>query len=79
LAALAGLTDVDAISLSVADYAGRTQAVDLAATAIGIAILSNSVVKTAMVWVAGTRTLALRVSAATVALGLVGLVLFRFS
>lgn len=77
LAALAGLTDVDAISLSLADYAARSQALDLAATAIGIAILSNSLVKTAMVWVAGTRTLALRISAATLVLGLAGLLLFR--
>lgn len=79
LAALAGLTDVDAISLSLADYAGRSQAVELAATAIGIAILSNSLVKTAMVWVVGTQTLALRITAAMLALGLVGLLLFRFS
>ena len=79
LAALAGLTDVDAISLSLADYAGRSEAVDLAATAIGIAILSNSLVKTAMVWVVGTQTLALRMTAAMLALGLVGLLLFRFS
>ena len=76
LAALAGLTDVDAISLSLADYAGRSQAVDLAATAIGIAILSNSLVKTAMVWLAGTRTLALRISAAMLLLGLAGLLFF---
>ena len=79
LAALAGLTDVDAISLSLADYAARSQALDLAATAIGIAILSNSLVKTAMVWAAGTRTLALRISAATLVLGLAGLLLFSLN
>ena len=79
LAALAGLTDVDAISLSLADYAARSQALDLAATALGIAILSNSVVKTAMVWVAGTRILALRISAATLVLGLAGLLLFSLN
>ncbi len=79
LAALAGLTDVDAISLSLADYAARSQALDLAATAIGIAILSNSVVKTAMVWAAGTRILALRISAATLVLGLAGLLLFSLN
>jgi len=76
LAALAGLTDVDAITLSLADYAGRSQAVDSAATAIAIAILSNSLVKTAMVWVAGTRTLALRISVAMLVLGLAGLLFF---
>ncbi|MDR7122559.1 MgtC/SapB family protein [Rheinheimera soli] len=76
LAALAGLTDVDAISLSLADYASRSESVQLAATAIGIAILSNSLVKTAMVWVAGAQHLALRISAAMLVLGLAGLVLF---
>lgn len=78
LAGLAGLTDVDAISLSLADYALRTQDIDFAAMAIGVAILSNSLVKTAMVWGVGTRTLALRVSAATAALALLGVVLFSF-
>ena len=76
LAALAGLTDVDAISLSLADYAGRSQAVDSASTAIAIAILSNSLVKTAMVWVAGSQTLALRMSTAMLVLGLAGLLFF---
>lgn len=76
LAALAGLTDVDAISLSLADYAARSQALDLAATAIALAILSNSLVKTVMVWGAGTSTLAIRVSVAAVALALVGGLLF---
>lgn len=76
LAALAGLTDVDAISLSLADYASRGESVQLAATAIGIAILSNSLVKTVMVWVAGAHNLALRISAAMLVLGLAGLLFF---
>lgn len=76
LAAVAGLTDVDAISLSLADYASRGESVQLAATAIGIAILSNSLVKTVMVWVAGARNLALRISLAMLVLGLAGLLLF---
>lgn len=79
LAGFAGLTDVDAISLSLADYAGRSQSVGMAATAIGIAILSNSLVKTAMVWVVGSRILAWRVSAATAALSLVGGLLLGLS
>lgn len=79
LAALAGLTDVDAISLSLADYASRGQSIQLAATAIGIAILSNSLVKTALVLVAGTKTLALRMALAMVTLGLVGLLLFSLN
>jgi uncharacterized membrane protein (DUF4010 family) len=77
LAALAGLTDVDAISLSLADYASRGQSLDVAAIAIGIAVLSNSVVKTAMVWVAGTQTLAVRISIVMLALGLAALLLFN--
>ncbi|RVT45031.1 MgtC/SapB family protein [Rheinheimera sediminis] len=79
LAALAGLTDVDAISLSLADYASRSQSFDLAATGIGIAIFSNSVVKTVMVWVAGTRNLAVRLSAVMLILSGLGLLLFRIS
>lgn len=79
LSALAGLTDVDAISLSLADYASRGQPVQLAATAIGIAVLSNSVVKMAMVLFIGTKTLALRIAAVTLILGLTGLWLFNFS
>lgn len=76
LAALAGLTDVDAISLSMADFASRSQSVQLAAFALGIAILSNSLVKTAMVWLTGTRPLALRLAAAMLVLALSGVVLF---
>ncbi|MCA1928379.1 DUF4010 domain-containing protein [Rheinheimera sp.] len=79
LAALAGLTDVDAISLSMADYASRSQSFELAAIAIGIAILSNSLVKTSMVWLLGTKTLAWRISLATLILGMVGLLVFSMS
>jgi uncharacterized membrane protein (DUF4010 family) len=48
LAALAGLTDVDAITLSMADYA-RTNPTNVAALAVIIAAVSNTVVKCAMV------------------------------
>jgi uncharacterized membrane protein (DUF4010 family) len=60
IAALAGLTDVDAITLSMAraaDHAsGRT-----AVTAITIAVLANTLVKTGLVWWLGSRALAARV------------------
>lgn len=48
LATLAGLTDVDAITLSMAEYA-RANSVSMAATAITLAALSNTVVKAGMV------------------------------
>lgn len=48
LAALAGLTDVDAITLSMTDYA-RSNPVNVAALAVVIAAVSNTVVKCAMV------------------------------
>jgi uncharacterized membrane protein (DUF4010 family) len=79
LAALAGLTDVDAISLSLADYSARTELVNIAATGIGIAVLSNSLVKTVLVWSTGSRTLAIRISLVTTALAGLGLLLFSFA
>jgi uncharacterized membrane protein (DUF4010 family) len=45
VAALAGLTDVDAITLSMAQYAADTGESNTAATAITIAALSNTLVK----------------------------------
>jgi uncharacterized membrane protein (DUF4010 family) len=60
VAALAGLTDVDAITLSMAREADRvTPAV--AVTAITIAVIANTVVKTGLVWWLGSRTLIARV------------------
>jgi len=48
VAALAGTTDVDAITLSMSEYARRAE-VDVAVTAIVIAALTNTVVKALMV------------------------------
>ena len=48
VAALAGTTDVDAITLSMSEYAQRGE-VDVAVTAIVIAALTNTVVKALMV------------------------------
>ena len=56
VAALAGTTDVDAITLSMAQYA-REGSVDVASHAIVIAVLSNTVVKTGMVVALGTPAL----------------------
>jgi uncharacterized membrane protein (DUF4010 family) len=56
VAALAGTTDVDAITLSMAQFA-RTGSADIAANAITIAALTNTVVKTAMVAALGSGRL----------------------
>jgi uncharacterized membrane protein (DUF4010 family) len=64
VAALAGLTDVDAITLSMADAARRDVQAGTAVGAIVIASLSNTVVKTAMVAALGGRALRSRVLAA---------------
>jgi uncharacterized membrane protein (DUF4010 family) len=49
VAAIAGSTDVDAITLSMAQYAQQAGREQLAATALVIAVLSNTLVKTALV------------------------------
>jgi uncharacterized membrane protein (DUF4010 family) len=48
VAALAGTTDVDAITLSMAQYA-RSGSAEVAVQAITVAALTNTVIKTAMV------------------------------
>lgn len=67
LAAVAGLTDVDAITLSMAEYARRSiDGLSLAATAIIIAALSNTLVKCGLVFFLGGRALANKLLTATV-------------
>jgi uncharacterized membrane protein (DUF4010 family) len=56
VAALAGTTDVDAITLSMAQYARTGNAV-VASHAITIAVLSNTIVKTGMVTALGSPAL----------------------
>lgn len=56
VAALAGTTDVDAITLSMAQYA-RAGSPDVASHAITIAVLSNTIIKTGMVAALGTPAL----------------------
>ena len=70
VAALAGLTDVDAITLSMAREAGHASS-NTAVTAITIAVLANTLVKTGLVWWLGSRALAARVlpAAAVIAVG----------
>jgi uncharacterized membrane protein (DUF4010 family) len=72
VAAVTGTTDVDAITLSMADYA-RQGAIAVAVTAIVIAALTNTLVKAAMVvgfGAPGLRRPILTATAAIVATGL---------
>jgi uncharacterized membrane protein (DUF4010 family) len=58
VAALAGLTDVDAITLSMAEYAKDGDA-EIAVRAIVIAALSNTLVKCGLVLALGGKSLRL--------------------
>lgn len=62
VSAIAGTTDVDAITLSMAQYAQQAGREQLAATALVIAVVSNTLVKTALVCVVGSAGLRLRLS-----------------
>jgi uncharacterized membrane protein (DUF4010 family) len=76
VAALAGTTDVDAITLSMANYA-RSGNPSVAANAITIAVLSNTIVKAGMVVALGSasvRTPALVSTVAILATGIAVLV-----
>ena len=73
LAAIAGLTDVDAITLSMAEYGSQNaDAISLAASAVVVAALSNTVVKCAMVFSLGGRALANKIVFASAVILLVG-------
>ena len=75
VAALAGTTDVDAITLSMAQYA-RSGSAQIAVHAITIAALTNTVVKTVMVGVLGSASLRTPIfasAALVVAIGAVAL------
>lgn len=65
VAAIAGLTDVDAITLSVAQNAGESLSFAVATRAIIIAALSNTLVKCAMVLVLGRGPLRARLAVST--------------
>jgi uncharacterized membrane protein (DUF4010 family) len=71
VAALAGTTDVDAITLSMAQYA-RDGSPDVASRAIVIAVLSNTVIKTCMVTALGTPALRGSILLATVGILVAG-------
>lgn len=63
LAAVSGLVDVDAISVSMANMSGRETALEVAATGILIAAVVNTAVKAGLVWGLCGGTMAWRISA----------------
>jgi uncharacterized membrane protein (DUF4010 family) len=73
VAAVAGLTDVDVITLSMAEFARDSTDLGTAAAAIAIAALSNTLVKCGMVVALGSRPLRQRLTLATAAILAVGL------
>ena len=71
--------DVDAITLSMAEYARQsTAALTVAATAVTVAALSNTVVKCTLVFVLGGRALANKLLAATLVILALGLAVLFF-
>lgn len=72
LAAVSGLTDVDALTLTVAKMAGQGLNANVAGNAILIAVIANTLVKAAMAWVLCGGYLARLVSFQVVTVGLLG-------
>lgn len=73
VAALAGLTDVDAITLSMSQFAREGNNVTIAAAAIAIAAISNTLVKCGFVVFLGSAAMRRRVIGSTAVLLLAGL------
>ncbi len=76
LAAISGLADVDAISVSMARLAGGEIAPELAAAAVGIAALTNTLAKVLYTFIAGHRAAALRVAAVLLLSAVAGVAAF---
>lgn len=72
VAVLAGLTDVDAITLSMSDFAKDPAQATLAAQAVVLAVWANTVTKAGLCIGLGSRGLAWRVGLATLAILLAG-------
>ncbi len=72
IAVLAGLTDVDAISLSLAGFAKTGGAFETAATGIVLAVIANTLVKCGFIISLGSRGLARQMTAVTVIIVLAG-------
>lgn len=78
VAVLAGLTDVDAITMSMAAYAREGGEASTAVGAIVLAVLTNTIVKASMAAAFGTPALRARVGIATAAIVAVGLLALAF-
>lgn len=72
-AALLGLTDMDALTLSMTRLAAAPAMVPVAATAMGIGVLANTVLKLAVVLTVGRGSFRWRAGGALVAIGLASL------
>ena len=72
IAAIAGMTDVDAITLSMADLGQSEALAGTAAAAIVISSASNTLVKLGLVLASGTRVLAARMAAVAALVALAG-------
>ncbi len=72
VAALAGLTDVDAITLSMSEFARQDGNLPMAAGAIAIAAISNTIVKCGLVVFLGSAAIRRHVTVATAALLITG-------
>jgi uncharacterized membrane protein (DUF4010 family) len=79
VAALAGLTDVDAITLSMIQEARAGDSLDVAAAAITTAALANTVAKCGLVLSLGARPLKARVAVATLVIVAGGVVALLMS
>lgn len=79
LAAVAGMTDVDAITLSMAEYAGQSAAtLTVAGSAITVAALSNTLVKCGLVYAVGGRALAHKLAIASLVILVLGIAVLLF-
>ena len=72
VAAIAGTTDVDAITLSMTELAKQDDKLAIAAAAIVIATLSNTLVKALMVAVLGSGMLRRQIAIAATAIFIAG-------
>ena len=78
LAAIAGLGDVDAISLSMARYGGASVSLQGAAVAIAISAFANTLVKAGLAFIVGHRGMAWRLAAVLAASAAVAAAIFMW-
>lgn len=79
VAAASGLVDVDAISLSLVGMLGRRISLDLAASGIALAAISNTLAKALLAGFVGGRALGMRVGAVLGLTALAAIAVLRFA